>query len=189
MRGRHTDICRCWLPGTRWYVLHDYISMPRTSEIFHGKEPLVSWWGWDTHIVRGEHDLTCTPKPGKQFTSRTPRCLIGLEGNIYIYVKLNHIISSLLESLTQSSELYIPKKHSLPVSSGMDARKRCQLGWFNQCMKVLWPRESILFHPSIPTILSYGIGCLKTSFQPIPQIMKTWLKGMVSGTSVPSLLQ
>ena len=62
--------------------------------------------------MRGEHDLTCTPKPGKQFTSRTPRCLIGLEGNIYIYicVKLNHIISSLLESLTQSSELYIPKK-------------------------------------------------------------------------------
>lgn len=93
MRGRHTDICRCWLPGTRWYVLHDYISMPRTSEIFHGKEPLASWWGWDTHIVRGEHDLTCTPKPGKQFTSRTPRCLIGLEGNIYIcQIKSHHLV-------------------------------------------------------------------------------------------------
>lgn len=67
--------------------------MPRTSEIFHGKEPLVSWWGWDTHIVRGEHDLTCTPKPGKQFTSRTPRCLIGLEGNIYIcQIKSHHLV-------------------------------------------------------------------------------------------------
>lgn len=32
-------------------------------------------------------------------------------------------------------------------------------------MKVLWPRESILFHPSIPTILPYGIGCLFTKNQ------------------------
>lgn len=108
MRGRHTDICRCWLPGTRWYVLHYCISMPpRTSDIFHGKEPLVSWWGWDTHIVRGEHDLTCTPKPGKQFTSRTLRCLIGLDRNI-CQIKSHHlVIAWLLDAIFRT--LY-PKK-------------------------------------------------------------------------------
>ena len=183
MRGRHTDICRCWLPGTRWYVLHDYISMPRTSEIFHGKEPLASWWGWDTHIVRGEHDLTCTPKPGKQFTSRTPRCLIGLEGNIYIYVKLNHIISSLLESLTQSSELYIPKKAFVTRLFRYGCKEKVST-WLIQSMHEGAMTSGI--NP-LPSLNSYHIVIWNRL--PIPQIMKTWLKGMVSGTSVPSLLQ
>ena len=80
---------------------------------------------------------------------------------IYIYIcqiKSHHlVIAWKLDAIFRT--LYPQKSIRYPVSSGMDARKRCQLGWFNQCMKVLWPRESILFHPSIPTILSYGIGC------------------------------
>lgn len=53
--------------------------------------------------------MICTPKPGKQFTSRTLRRLIGLERNI-CQIKSHHLVAwlrdAIFRTLSQNRMLY-----------------------------------------------------------------------------------